>query len=425
MKNAIIVIGAGAAGLMAAYTLIKAGKKVTVLEARNRTGGRINTLYDASFFKKAELGAEFIHGNLPLTLSLLKEAGIANQPAPLNMWRYQNGRFKQEEEQTDGWDILMQKLGELKQDIAIAGFLDQHFHEPKYNELKRSVKQFVAGYDTADPAKASALALRTEWQNEDDDAQHRIDDGYCALISYLAAQIKAAGNEIELNAVVKHIHWQASQVRIITTDDATYTASRAIIALPLGILQLDKHEHGAIDFHPPLPGQEAAMHQIGFGAIIKILLHFDKPFWEDTEEGLKDAAFLFTEEAIPTWWTQGNGNSLLTGWLGGNAAYEWKDKPEEEIGQLALQALAKLFKLDTAVLKGRLIARHIANWTADPYTRGSYAYDMVGSEDARQLLNQPVNDTLLFAGEYLYSGPAMGTVEAALNSGEAAARRLL
>ena len=80
-KTEIIIIGAGATGLMAAYQLSRSGKKVTVIEARDRKGGRINTLKNSSFSSEVELGAEFIHGNLPLTLQVLKEAGIKYYPA--------------------------------------------------------------------------------------------------------------------------------------------------------------------------------------------------------------------------------------------------------------------------------------------------------------------------------------------------------
>src|ERR1700754_2857658 len=99
----ILIIGAGATGLMAAYELSKAGKKVTVLEARDRTGGRIHTLNKSSFFKYAELGAEFVHGDLPVTLQLLKEAGIKVTPADGEMWHYRNGRFSQENQQMEHW----------------------------------------------------------------------------------------------------------------------------------------------------------------------------------------------------------------------------------------------------------------------------------------------------------------------------------
>lgn len=421
MKNAVIIIGAGASGLMAARILAKAGKKVTVLEARNHTGGRIQTLYNNSFFNKAELGAEFIHGDLPVTLGLLQEAGIASEAISMNMWRYRDGKFRQEEEQVEDWDEVMEKLAALKEDMPIAGFMQENFGDERYAAVTKSVLRFVAGYDTADPAKASALALRQEWQNEDEGAQHHIPNGYCAMISYLADEIKKYGGHIELNAVVKDVRWQNEMVRVYTNDGTAHEAEQVIVALPLGVLQATD----GVKFHPPINKQREALRQIGFGSIIKILLQFDTAFWEDKKYGdIGSNAFLFTEEKIPTWWTQGTGNPLLTGWLGGNPALEFKDKSDEEIWQVGMKALAGIFKLDMDVLKNKLITWRVANWTADPFTRGSYAYDMVGSNAAREVLNTPVGDKIFFAGEYLYNGPAMGTVEAALDSGQKAAKSI-
>src|ERR1700760_3085388 len=105
----VIVIGAGASGLMAARSLSKAGYRVMVLEARNRCGGRIHTLNQELFFKNAELGAEFIHGDLPVTLSLLKEAGIPVKPAGGELWQYRNGKFKKGGEFMS-WDKVLEKL---------------------------------------------------------------------------------------------------------------------------------------------------------------------------------------------------------------------------------------------------------------------------------------------------------------------------
>ena len=76
MDADILIIGAGVAGLFAARNLSAAGKKVIILEARDRPGGRIQTLYDPSFELPVEMGAEFVHGDLELTIQLLREAGL-------------------------------------------------------------------------------------------------------------------------------------------------------------------------------------------------------------------------------------------------------------------------------------------------------------------------------------------------------------
>src|SRR6478609_8409346 len=78
--NHIVVIGAGAAGLMAARELARAGRRVTLLEARDRCGGRIYPLPARDFGYAAEGGAEFVHGEAPVTCGLLREAGLKPNP---------------------------------------------------------------------------------------------------------------------------------------------------------------------------------------------------------------------------------------------------------------------------------------------------------------------------------------------------------
>lgn len=67
MQKDVVVVGVGAAGLYAARLLSAAGKKVIVLEARDRIGGRIYPLPEADFGYEAPGGAEFVHGEAPLT----------------------------------------------------------------------------------------------------------------------------------------------------------------------------------------------------------------------------------------------------------------------------------------------------------------------------------------------------------------------
>ncbi|MDB5154728.1 MAG: FAD-dependent oxidoreductase [Mucilaginibacter sp.] len=433
MKNAdILIIGAGAAGLMAAHELSKVGKRVIILEARNRIGGRIYTLDDTSFLKYAELGAEFVHGELPVTQQLLKEAGIEMTPAWGEMWHYDNGKFSQQYQQTNDWDLLIQKLNKLEQDVSIGDFLHKQFGDQKYAGLRKWVSKYVAGYDTADPFKASAYALRKEWQSEDGGAQHRIKGGYGKMISYLANESMKNGAQLFLNSVVKNFHWEHNVVEAVTADKISYKAEKVIIALPLGVLQAAPNEVGTIKFSPSIPKYYEAMQQMGFGSVIKILLEFRDAFWEDEQvaklagNDLKGMSFLLSDQEIPTWWTQFPDNStILTGWLGGPPAEKKKGLSNEELLQQSLHSLSNIFKRSMGKLRDNLIAWSVVNWTADPFALGSYSYDTIAAPTAREIFNTPINNTIYFTGEYLYNRPAMGTVEAALSSGLETAKRMI
>ena len=426
----ILIIGAGAAGLMAAKVLVNAGKKVTVLEARDRCGGRIHTICDG-ILNGAELGAEFVHGDLPVTLELLKEAGIACPSAAAEMWTYKNGTFNKDSVFVDGWDMLLERLERLEKDTTIKAFLEKEFPEDKYLGMKASVRNFVSGYDTADPALASAFALRKEWQSEDEGAQHRISGGYGAMISYLEDEVKKHGDDIYLNSIVETVSWQPGKVKAITAKGEIYQAKQLLVAMPLGVLQ-SENVAGAITFHPTLPEYSEAIKLMGFGAVIKILLQFDSLFWEDDKtkalagKSLKKMGYLFSDEEIPTWWTQVPQHlPLLTGWIGGPAAAEKKDTPDEELLQQSLRSLANIFNRTADELRDKLTGHRIINWTSEPFSLGSYAYDTVDAPASRKILNTPISNTLFFAGEYLYDGTAMGTVEAALTSGMEAAEKMM
>jgi phytoene dehydrogenase-like protein len=201
----IIIIGAGAAGLMAARELARAGKRVTIPEARDRCGGRIHPLPSADFGYPAEGGAEFVHGEAPVTHGLFREAGLSLLPIHRTQWTVEDGKFSREEPQDPHEAELHKALQELKEDLTVAEFLARHFAGPQYDRLRLSIERMVEGYDAADPERASTLALREEWMDGGRNTQARIIGGYGALVDFLTAECRNHGVAIHLGSAVSAI----------------------------------------------------------------------------------------------------------------------------------------------------------------------------------------------------------------------------
>ncbi|QEC43116.1 flavin monoamine oxidase family protein [Pseudobacter ginsenosidimutans] len=418
-----IIVGAGAAGLMAARELAKAGKKTLLLEARDRIGGRIHTI-SVGDKDHIEYGAEFIHGDLPLTKSLLKEAGLEFHQTEGSWWQFRNGELQQSQEIIPDWEVFTEKLRSLQEDLPLLDFLELYFSDPRYTALCEAAVRFATGYDTADPADASTFALREEWLAEEDSPQYRINKGYRSLMEFLRDDYLKHGGQLLLSTPVRELHWEMQPIKLITACKQQFLAQKAIITIPLNVLKATLSYEGAIQFFPAITEYMEAVQKIGMGAIIKILLRFDHPFWIEQEEKLHNLQFILSEEPVPTWWTQfPQQSAVLTGWLGGPPAKEWANAGKERLLNLSINSLANIFNRDATELNAMLRESEIIDWTSDPYTLGSYTYATVETAAVMDFLQRPIADTIYFAGEAFYKGPLIGTVEAALTSGKKIAEK--
>ena len=414
MKYDVIIIGAGAAGLAAMRKLAEAGLHVCMMEASNVIGGRIATGSEG-FKDHVETGAEFIHGKLPLTFKLIKEANLSYEAVEGKMISVQNGEW-QTEEHSDHWDIFMQQLKRLKTDITIQEFLEQNFADGEYLQLRLAVQRFAEGFDLADISKASILALKDEWRDIEKQ-QFRIKGGYGQLVKHLYDHCLNSNAEFYFNTVVNKIDYNKNVV-VHTTDKREFEADSVIVTVSAGVLQ-----SGSIQFEPGLKEHALAIQGLGFGGVIKFLLEFKTNFWKKHDE---DIGFLLTNEIIPTWWTQlPTENNLLTGWMGGPKASEKIFEPHSSLLQTALLCLSSIFKIAPAVLHEELRNYKIVNWLDQQYIKGGYSYNTLHSEESKKVLRSPIQDKIYFAGEAVSQSDSQGTVESALQSGYDVAELIL
>jgi monoamine oxidase len=418
-RDRIVVIGAGAAGLTAARELGRAGKKVTILEARDRCGGRIHPLSAAEFGYPAEGGAEFVHGEAPITRALLREAGLSLLPIKGTQRTVEDGKLSSEDALESHEAQLHRVLNELKDDLAVAEFLRRNFAGSRYDRLRHSIERMVEGYDAADPERASTLALRNEWMDEGRSTQVRIAGGYGTLIDFLLAECHRHGAGIHLGAVVKGIDAAGVGATVRCANGDAHECDAVVLTAPLPLLTKI--------MLPPMERERiSAASHIGFGNVIKILMRFRTRWWFDERRDLADLTFLLSEARIPVWWTQHPADfPVLTGWFGGPKTAGMAPLDEQELIEAGIASLAGIFGLDPKQLMRNLVAARAINWAHDCFARGAYSYATPETREAQSVLSRSIGGAVFYSGEALYRGRDMGTVEAALASGVETARTVL
>lgn len=407
-KPSIIIVGGGITGLICAIEL--ASKySVIILEANNRLGGRIHSFKPAGFDALIEAGAEFIHGEAEQTRLLLKKAGIEPIPFKGKMYRREKGEWVEEEDMFEHWDDLLKKMKALKQDQTLAEFLEENYHGSHYDDLRRHVSAFAEGFDIADTQKVSVKSLYKEW-SAGEEKNDWLPNGYGELIDFLEKECRKNKVDIRLNTVVKQVDWEEDDVTVYSDKEEKLSANKIIITLPVSILQ-QAGGKASINFTPPLDEQVKAAAKIGTGMVIKAVFQFKEPAWP------VDTGFIFSDEIFPTWWPGINEKShILTGWCGGPRAERIKNDDDQQLLEKAYLSLANILSLSIQEIKERVSAYIIFNWISHDWSNGGYSYMMPGSEKAIELLNQPIKDTVYFAGEALNYGNSIGTVEAAISS---------
>lgn len=436
----VVVIGAGAAGLAAARELSEAGLAVTILEARNRIGGRIYTTHDPTAPLPIELGAEFVHGEAAETFRIVNAAQLVLAELPDHHYRSRAGKLLP---LGDSWGTIQAMQRKIHRDLTRNGNRDLSFAEYLQRaklggDVRDLMIDFVEGYHAAHVERVSARFLAVGDEETDDAAhrQFRIVSGGDALIQWLKSGLSPDRTQLRLNTVALALEWKAGQVTLRCASRAgaklePFRARAAVVSVPHAVLRA-----GGLLFEPALPEKGRAIERIEVGQVFKIVLRFRESFW-DAEDFVSDrlaqrrthpAELNFVhahDAALPTWWTALPARApVLTGWAGGPRAEALLAQSEGERVVHSLDAVSQAFAVPRARLDELLDSWMLHDWRSDPFSRGAYSYPGIGGIGAQRALAKPVQSTLFFAGEAT-DVEQTGTVAAAIASGRRAGREVI
>jgi monoamine oxidase len=420
-ENSVLILGAGVAGLVAADELSKAGLSVSLLEARERVGGRLHTIHQPGLEAPVELGAEFVHGARNATWPLLKAAHAQADELPDRHWQSCNGALVENRNFWQQLTSVIEKIDLRAPDEDFCSFLQRTDGVSEENKWLGS--EYVEGFHAAPADRVSAHSIaRAEAAAEREDGmrQFKLRRGYDALLNWLAQRLCQREVRVHCQHVVKTICWEQGEVEVeaaTPSGSRIFQASAAVIALPLGVLK--QAGRSGVLFEPELTQNQRAIESLEPGAVVKVICHFRAGFWP-----VKNFGFLHTDDPMfPTWWVDERG-PLLTGWAGGPRAERLSREHRDSILSEAVESLVRIFKVERARIQDLLRHSWTHNWVSDPFARGAYSYIPVGMGQMPKLLAEPVSDTLFFAGEATAPAGDQGTIHGAVASGKRVAEQI-
>jgi monoamine oxidase len=428
----VLVAGAGLAGLAAARDLLLMGADVTVVEARDRPGGRVWTIRDGfAEGQHAEAGGDLIEESQREICRLVEEVGLKLTRILRGGWGYarpdSGGRTRIVQRRASrGWERLTgalaplaetYRLAEQRWDSPIAVHLArrsvaQWLEDSRADEELRATAAGLRGFFLADPEELSLLALIDQFASSappGSETTYRIQGGNDRLASVLAA---ALGARLRLGCELVAVSHRGRGVRASVKSGRSTSQIRAdyiVLTLPATLLR-------RVPITPALPVQQHdAIARLQYGRATKTLLQFSRRFWRIPA---RPRAFGSPLPHGAVW--EGNeeqrGRTGILSLLAGGAA---SDATNDIIAKDGPDALARSLEWLGSKRAELVASRHVP-WDADPWARGGYAYFDPGFDPTlRAWLARPFG-RLFFAGEHTSVG-SQGYMNGAVESGRRAA----
>jgi monoamine oxidase len=404
----VAVIGAGAAGISATRRLVEAdGLKVLALEARDRVGGRVNTIAPTGF--ALDRGAEWLHSADRNPLSpIARRLGFSVHRRPPE-WTSRLSRSGETPDAEADWLATREaqararrKAAKEPEDRSLASTL---VSGGRWNQLLDATSCWANG------AELDRVSVK-DYVRYDDNSTNinwRLGEGYGRLFEKLAG-----GLPVMLATPVSQIDHRGPAVRLDTGRGAV-TAARVIVTVPTSIIAAD-----IIRFDPPLPEKIAAAAGLPLGVDDKLFIALDRNW----ASGFAQDGFLVgstTRRETMSYQFRPFGRSAIYCFFGGRFAAAMEREGEAAMFAFAADELANILGGD---IRNHIAPLAATAWLRDPWSRGSYSYAVPGHADDRVVLAAPVDDRLFFAGEAT-SLNDFSTAHGAYMTGAAAAEAAL
>jgi monoamine oxidase len=435
-----VVIGAGLAGLAAAHRLTQRGCKVTLLEARDRLGGRVLThRFCEAPELNCELGGEWIGQNHIRMHALCKEMRIHPQPhqysnsfwneetpaqlIPPNGWcmsaeaktvwdkfakEFKNFGDKRlrELDQLDWWTHL-KKLGFGRADLLRRDLMDS-------TDFGETIRM-----NSALTAATEYLSNKKSQVDNTDEMDFKVPGGNTRLVNALAKRIGL--KNIRTEQIVLAIHQVNKRVRVqVEGSNSPILADYCVCAIPARCL-VD------IDWGKNPPKEKlAAAEQLQYARITKTAVLCSERFWPPAPKGgFSVCTSLASDFCFDSTFKQKGKKGILCSYAVGDKADDIASSPMDKLKDWIVEDVANSHNLLSAAARSKKIAMSIQQqaWQSDRFTRGAYAFYRPGQWFTVMPALKKRFGRVLFAGEHIADW--QGFMEGAVVTGEQAADEIL
>ncbi|MEC4813275.1 MAG: NAD(P)/FAD-dependent oxidoreductase [Scytonema sp. PMC 1069.18] len=416
MSHQTLIVGAGLAGLSAARELVRAGKDVQVIEARERVGGRVHTI-EFSGGQYGDLGAEFVDNRHAAIIAYAKEFDLKLDQAaqfPDDLHWYINGVLSNRKsltvEQETALDKLYAKLQTLRDrqedpQQTLNDWLDTN----QIPLFARQIARIIARSLFATDPELIGVGFFAYSGFDQEGSSMRIRGGSARLVEALA---KDLGNRVRTGSPVRRIQQTENSV-ILSVETANglveVVAQNAILTLPWSVLR-----HIPMEV-PMSNSQREAIFSLPYGGLVKTLLQYPYQFWSRTNFGvlLLDGNYQAIWE--PTFAQKGT-EKILSCFSGGLRSLELS---EQAVNQASSAVRSIYPNAPNAITSGS------HNWDADEWSKGAYCYFRPGDLKRLEPHLTQLSDHIFLAGEHTAPLEYRGYMEGAVQSGQRAAKQIL